>query len=685
MKRTSSYLKMTLLLSLISMLSAIAVDTTYNRTEFCQNVLNWIYKDLTMKNLDKSIERTKKKIFSAVIITLKNKPTGTLSHNSKLSSLWKSMKEIDPNFEKYLNENEPYKKLMNYNSWDSFRGKPHPQDIKSFRFFKAIKEWKSLQEKQPELFVGLPASLMLDHWDIATSKIVDKIGNIDYQDTTIIENIKKMSNSLKSLNPNNQKTIIKDAQTILELERNLKLIQADIIKSITKIYEHNFNDYQSYCSKKDLKSILDKKFNKKYCSIKEVQSVPFSNLKLQLNQMAKVLNTKNFSNTYKPEKPLNLKSGISLKRNNVDLLCPIKIDYFKTTKPNKKATYSTREESLVDTVVIHHTGAGSNLKTNVEVFHRNQVNQSSEKSGYWYMIGYNYLISMGGNGSSLKQPVIIEGRKSHVRGSHAGGNTLPLSPQRINNLYNTFQSFNCKEDLSQIRSNQRSINKKNICEEKEEIKANPFKCAGTNTNIIDLKNNRSVNGNITTVGVAIVGNFDTDSKIKFAGKEIYSSQELHVSRVQDSLIPKMVSLINALKKDYPNLKKIVPHNYFKATKCPGTVRLILAKVAAQTGLEVYLSKEENFEKNKNGNLKHLKQFKRNGRIQYTYKDSYKKKYKSFLNISQNIKNNERAIVNLKTKAFKEETNPNQSEINRVTKILEGLYIKKDAISKELRL
>jgi uncharacterized protein YjaG (DUF416 family) len=69
-----------LVLILVCMINIQAFSQTSNLSnrELCQKVLDWVYKDLTVKNLDKSIKRTKKKLLASVLSSLQNFKNGSL-------------------------------------------------------------------------------------------------------------------------------------------------------------------------------------------------------------------------------------------------------------------------------------------------------------------------------------------------------------------------------------------------------------------------------------------------------------------------------------------------------------------------------------------------------------------------------------------------------------------------------
>jgi hypothetical protein len=61
-----------------------------NTTQDCQSVLNWIYKELTLNNLDKSVKRLNRKLEASFLYALKNSESQDLrfKNNPELLSLF---------------------------------------------------------------------------------------------------------------------------------------------------------------------------------------------------------------------------------------------------------------------------------------------------------------------------------------------------------------------------------------------------------------------------------------------------------------------------------------------------------------------------------------------------------------------------------------------------------------------
>jgi hypothetical protein len=631
------------ILSLILALNIFQASIVYSQdtskyTDTCKQLLEWIYKELTLKNFDKSVERTNKKLLASMLITLKNNKSIKLQNHPNLLVLWKSMKELDPKFEKFLKKNKPYRKFTNRGFFTQMFGGLILDDVDSVNYFDAIESWSNLQTTNPEYFKGLPTELKLDKWDLVTAKLIEDAGKVKYENNdkvNVLKEITSLSNRLKRLAIDHSELIALDNVGIHDIKKSLDYIQKNIVNKIKKISKDNKGEFSKVCNEKDFETIINQSPENYVCPIEITSSNSLTLIQNKLVKLANVIpNIDQLNLVYKPEVPVlasevdNTEAGTSA----VDKLCPVEIDYMKVKKPSPNATYNMRSNSMVDTVVIHHTGTATKLKTSAEVIHRGHIDRTTDNDA-WYMVGYNYLISLGGNGATIKKPAIIKGRDSNFRGAHAGGNTLPLPIKEIEKLMNTYQFYNCKQILDDEYSSFpiKQVQKKNICEDGVENRSSSYdyNCGALASNIAALSKNGAISGNMTSIGVAIIGNFAKHSGKSFMGKKLYNSKTLNVSQVKTTLIPKLVKLITALKKDYPGIKRIVPHSYFNNSECPGTVRNILHEVSTLTGLEVYLTKTEDKKAN-------------------DYKYSSSSLYKNYLKTVTKITAIEKKIIKNKT-------------------------------------
>lgn len=644
--------------------------------ELCQDVLSWIYKDLTVKNLEKSIERTKKKLVAGIIVTLKNNQLKSLDSQPQLAELWLSMNKLDPNFEKYLKKNKPYRKFMDYNFFDRIFGRANPNETEIHNFFNLIKMWKDLQKNQPQYFKGLDDNLKLDDWDLATSDIVDKVGTLTYENSTVLNNIRKISQDLKSFAPNPQKIFQGKNKSLKKISSDIDNIQESILESIVEVFTNNFDEYKDYCSQEDFFKMLNDSISAEFCPIEMPSTTPSLSIRKNLRLIANVLKKHDLNSTFRPEKPILVPEVTTPDPtvSNVNTLCPVKIDYSRVKKSSKYTTFNTRGSDLVDTIIIHHTGDETNLSTDAELIHKTHVNK-------WHMVAYNYFISFGGNGATIDKPRIIQGRDPSYQGAHAGGQTLPLAPSILNKFIDQSQEFNCREVLDEEQSMTSKVNTKTICEETTDelpslAKKKALKCASNSSIIADIDSDGTANGNLTSIGIALLGNFATEHRTTFFGEDLYASKKVHISKVKDQAIEKLVSLINALKADYPNLKKIVPHSYYRPTRCPGSVKEIMSEVANQTSLEFFSNKDEEFDKYKTTRFKHLRKSGNN----YVYKN----KYANFLDIMNEIHTQEEIIVYIKKirMLWNKSDSYREGEVKRAQDKLILLRAKRDALNIE---
>lgn len=535
----------------ISLILALSVSVTPSNSyaqnnesikvdETCVKLVDWLYKDLTLQNLDKSFERMKSKLFTGMLKTLENVQGVNLKNHPELLKLWKSLSEIDPEFEGYLKENSPYNR---YRFW---RGKSY-RKIKTYSFFEAIEAWKKLQDKKPEYFKGLDEEYKLDKWDLITADVVDNVSDIQYKDSDVKERLVRLSHKIKDIGLNPQKKLTKDLN-ISELKNQIDNIQKDIYEKASDQYVDHLKDYAHVCSVEDFSKIDPIHLEQYLCVARnndvQPQIVPL------LNELADVITIKSLNMAEKPEIPEIPPAPIiepDYIPDEVDQLEIIEKKY--RVNSNKKATFCKRDPNVIDTLIIHHTGSS-------EYFGPEAINSAhigrSTKGDPWYMIGYNYLISEKFDGGTEENPAIIQGRPPEVRGAHAGGMTRKLSKERKKELM--------KYDIKCGRDDK--FESKNMSSE--------------------IEYNR-ISGNITSLGIAILGNYETKYTAHVGGVTLYKniSGGRKVRYPSQIVLEKTAQLACKLQRQYPNIKRLVPHSYFKNTNCPGS---IIAKLQEITTL-----------------------------------------------------------------------------------------------------
>jgi hypothetical protein len=490
--------------------------------ETCVQLVDWLYKDLTLQNLDKSFERTKNKLFMGMLKTLENVQGVNLKNHPELLKLWKSLSEVDPEFENYLNNNYPYRR---YRFW---RNKSY-NNIKTYSFLDAIEAWKKLQDTKPEYFKGMEDKFKLDKWDLVTADVIDNVSDIKYKNGDIKSKLQELSSKIKEAGSNPTKKLTQELN-LNELKQQVDDIQKDIYKKSSDLYVGYINDYGHVCNP-EVMSKADPLHLEEYLCLARNDEVKPDIAPLLVN-LANVITLSDLNMAEQPEVP-----PLPPEPDEVDKLKIEKIDY--KVNSNKNATYCLRDPNVVDTLVIHHTG--SSIDFGPEDINEAHIGRST-MGDPWYMVGYNYLVSEKYNGGSFESPSIIQGRPPEMRGAHAGGYTRELSKER-------------KKELSQY-----------------EIKCgrdDNFVTANMSSEFVGGQ----ISGNITGLGIAILGNYETKYTAHVGGVTLHKNVKGNskITFPSEAVLNKVAQLACKLQRQYPNIKRMVPHSYFKATNCPGSV------------------------------------------------------------------------------------------------------------------
>lgn len=526
--------------------------------ENCQNVLNWIYKDLTLSNLDKSVERLNNKLQVSFLYALKNTEQHNLrlKDNPELISLLESLQKIDPDFESYLDDHKPYRK---YKSWSWWWW--NSVDTDEYSYKEITQKWLRFQKNNSQLFYDMPDSLKLDEWDVTTSDILDKV-----QATNIVnDEQRKKFQALASKFNNNYQELIKPKSKniysqILDTKRHVDDVHDVMADLIKEIYNNNIDEFESLCAESDLLSLLSK--DSLVCNINDVPGSDLSkNLSLKLQDLSEVVNSDFINSISKPSIPI-----ITIPEELEPEIHPHEYD-----NVNYKGTFCLREENIVDTAIIHHTATSNqfdpqDINDTQVVAHENDVNSNGDPDP-WYMIAYNYAITSDYNQSDSK---VYQGRPDNMKGAHAGGyvNLDQLDPtvQNLVKDYNFICGYNTDQDKNH------TIDKRDYNTEKKYKK--------------ELKEGY-ISANMTSVGVAVIGNYMPDLIRTHNGYSPNPSGYPSNGAIRyptDDALKKVGQLICKLKKEkYPNLRKITDHNFIKIKKaladgtatsgtcCPGTV------------------------------------------------------------------------------------------------------------------
>lgn len=501
--------------------------------EVCAKLLDWLYKDLTLQNLDRSFKRTKTKLFMGMLKTLENVQGVNLKYHPELLKLWKSLSKIDPKFEGYLKKNSPYNR---YRFW---RGRTYTK-INTYSFHDAIKAWKDLQVSNPEYFKGLEQNELLDKWDLVTADVVDNVSDIKYQNTGVKTKLEYISKQLKEASTNPSKKLTTKAN-LSELKEKMDSLEKDIYNNSSDLYKEYLNDYGHVCSEEDISKLDPLQMEDYFCLD---CADPNPNISPLLLGLADVVTIKDLNMIEQPEIPVIIPPDT---RDEVDKLEVTKINY--DVNPDPKATYCLRDPNVIDTLIIHHTGEEKDVGP--ELINQGHVGRSTDGDP-WYMIGYNYIVSEQHHGATADSPTVIQGRPPEMRGAHAGGYTRKLSKERRDEL--SEYKIKCGRDDKFIETNMSA----------------------------EFKYKR-ISGNITSLGIAVLGNYETKYTSTVGGvtliKNVSGSKKFKFP--SDIILTKVAQLACKIQRQYPNVKRLVPHSYFKATNCPGS---IIAKLQTITNL-----------------------------------------------------------------------------------------------------
>ena len=502
-------------------------DDKQKPEEVCIKLLDWLYKDLTLQNLDKSLERTKTKLFMGMIKTLENVDSGNLKYHPELLKLWKSLSHIDPEFEDYLDENAPYKR---YRFWRNRRY----NKIKTVDFFGAVKAWKDLQESNPEYFKGLEEKFRLDKWDLTTADVVDNISDVKYKNSGVKQKLLDISKALKTRASNPTKKLL-TGQSLTDLKKKIDGLQKDIYENSSELYFNYLKDYEHVCDMNTISGLDPVHLTEYICSYENDEVKP--DIDHLLLNLADVITINKLDTTEQPEIPPVPVDPDQIDIVEEDELDIVELDY--EVNPNPNAYYCKRDPNVVDTLTIHHTGEPK--ETTPEDINEAHIARSTDGDP-WYMIGYNYLISETAHGGTAESPSVIQGRAPEVRGAHAGGYTRVLSKKRRKEL--SKYKIQCGRDDDWIETNM----------------AAEFQMG-------------KISGNITTIGIAILGNYETSYTVSAGGVVLIKNVKggKKVTYPSEAVLRKTAQLACHLQKQYPNIKRIVPHRYFKATNCPGSI------------------------------------------------------------------------------------------------------------------
>lgn len=194
---------------------------------------------------------------------------------------------------------------------------------------------------------------------------------------------------------------------------------------------------------------------------------------------------------------------------------------------NFNVSYCVRKLDVINKIIIHHTASFPTASPEV-------INQWHIQSGTRHMVSYHYLIQGGyasNQNSEATLPIkIYQGRPLNMVGAHAGSKSY-VDP---------------------------------TSEQKKTLKNNPLMCYLNKKKVQDnsmFKNNK-VKTNVTSIGIAIIGNYAPFSQRNPSGGD---------NMVDDDLLTEVAKLSCYLQKKYPAINQIQGHQNVAKTQCPGSL------------------------------------------------------------------------------------------------------------------
>ncbi len=546
---------------LLTLYLGFTLSLGVNSDTECQELLNWIYKDLSVENLELSYERLIDKVLLGFIQVSQNLK-GSRTSDAHYTEIKNKLIQIEPKLEKVIKEADIHFMLDSYDedSTSSLVSRNSNLDLMS-----VLKSWKKLQDNSPDLFEGLDKKFQLDHWDMLTGKVLTK--SIEFGD---VEN--KYKNSLEELSQKINENKIKVLAGSRFNSRALKAKLNDSQKQLMEHFRKNFiagtEKFSTLCKENEISKLA---LEDNYVCIKE--NKPSSND--FLNKMGLILTAKDqrgvpyFSHTKKPKL-----RNLNRENPHVNIHAP----KYETNSSDKKATYCIRSEDLVSTIVIHHAASRMSPK---------RVNETHLNRGApndpWLMVGYNYLVEdelplWRPGYKESDEARVYTGRPLRVQGAHAGGRTPPLTEDE-KEFY---------KDKYVFCGNQHQGFEKKL--------------------VLDTLKENTLSGNLTSFGVSDLGDYSFGDRFEvvggthvpravtpyfsvesptfenFAGPDYWDKKREKLT----DIVRKLGALSCDIQKKYPNVKKIVPHQYFKDgqdgrswTECPGYLINYLDSIAKE--------------------------------------------------------------------------------------------------------
>lgn len=224
-------------------------------------------------------------------------------------------------------------------------------------------------------------------------------------------------------------------------------------------------------------------------------------------------------------------------RKLMEPLIPIEQPVLRTN-PAAKQCY--RNESMVDTIVFHHSS--SSPAQSIQTINEGHLNRYSPGDP-WHMIGYHYTINApyAGTSGAIK---VSQGRPFNLSGAHVGSDSYASMSTSTRDLLAKNNSVVCGSPGRPYA-----------------VPDDRFNAQGQGK------------GNYTTVGVVIIGNYAQRSASNISGYPVGKPRY-----PSDATIEAAGKLACELQRRHPRITKMSWHNAWKQTACPGTVKARIEQI-----------------------------------------------------------------------------------------------------------
>lgn len=222
-------------------------------------------------------------------------------------------------------------------------------------------------------------------------------------------------------------------------------------------------------------------------------------------------------------------------------LIPIEVERYTR---NTKATWCRLNPRVFDTIVFHHTQTTST--TTPQQINQLHLNRGTPEDP-WLMIGYHFVINSSYGRGPLVTTRVTQGRELSMAGSHAGSTAYTKVSAQTQTALEQDDSVLCGPQDGPL-----------------EIPKDKFDAEGL------------AKANYHTIAVAVIGNYVERSRDNPGGYPMGAPRY----PTEDTL-DASARLACQLQKQYPRLKKLSYHSFYRATSCPGLIEKRLRDIIAR--------------------------------------------------------------------------------------------------------